>query len=110
MIGWLFRWVASQFKAKEKYRERDEIYVPLVLERALTLSPSPPKGEWSPCHLSTMHRFKASMTCPNGHGISLLNHSIRADGRVEPSVVCLASGCSFHRFVWLKGWEFGHIN
>lgn len=70
---------------------------------------NPPPFSWVPCHPSTMHRFKAQMTCPRGHGLVLKGHSIDASGRVHPSVVCLTEGCDFHAFVRLSEWEFGAL-
>lgn len=68
---------------------------------------NPPPFSWVACHPSTMHRFKAQMTCPRGHGLVLKGHSIDVAGRVHPSVVCLTEGCDFHEFVRLSEWEFG---
>jgi hypothetical protein len=70
---------------------------------------NPPPFSWVPCHPSTMHRFKAQMKCPRGHGLVLKGHSIDAGGRVHPSVVCLMEGCDFHEFVRLSEWEFGAL-
>jgi len=46
----------------------------------------------------------AGMTCPNGHTASLSDHTIAADGKVSPSVVCPYEGCKFHEYVQLEGW------
>lgn len=49
--------------------------------------------------------------CPNGHPSALCRpssptpHTIRADGTVEPSVVCLHEGCTFHDHVKLAGYN-----
>lgn len=72
-------------------------------------SGDPPPMHWVPCHPSTIRRFKATMTCPAGHGLVLKNHSVGHDGSVAPSVVCETNGCSFHRFVRLGDWSFGHV-
>jgi hypothetical protein len=69
----------------------------------------PPAGHWKHCHPSTMKRFKAEMTCPNGHGLVLKSHAIKPDGIVFPSVVCQARGCTFHEFVLLRGWDKGEL-
>lgn len=69
----------------------------------------PPPLMWKACNARTRATFKAELTCSNGHGVSLRRHSIAADGRVLPSVVCLAPGCSFHDFVRLKGWSAGAL-
>lgn len=69
------------------------------------LSVEPPKMQWSHCHPSTARVFKASMTCPNGHTLTLRNHSISQEGNVSPSVVCPGTGCGFHEWVRLDGWN-----
>ena len=69
----------------------------------------PPPLMWKDCHPRTRTTFKAELTCSNGHGVSLRGHSIAPDGRVSPSVVCLAPGCSFHDFVRLEGWSAGAL-
>jgi hypothetical protein len=69
----------------------------------------PPPLTWKDCHSRTRATFKAELTCSNGHGVSLRNHSIAADGRVSPSVVCLAPGCGFHDFVCLSDWSAGPL-
>ena len=56
-----------------------------------------------------MKRFKASMTCPNGHGLTLKNHTISSEGEVTPSVVCPVRECSFHEWVRLINWNFGSL-
>lgn len=70
----------------------------------------PPPGHWKPTHISTRTRFKAQMTCSEGHGLVLKNHTIDDEGKVSPSVVCKTSSCSFHEFVLLDGWDFGNID
>ena len=69
----------------------------------------PPPLMWKDCHPRTRATFKAELTCSNGHGVSLRGHSIAADGKVSPSVVCLAPGCSFHDVVRLDGWSAGAL-
>ena len=64
---------------------------------------------WTSCHPATIARFKAEMTCANGHGLTLRSHAIDAMGVVSPSVVCPIQGCSFHEFVELDGWNFGSL-
>lgn len=68
-----------------------------------------PLGHWAPCHPSTMKRFKAQMTCPAGHSLTLRNHAVAADGRVYPSVVCMSENCGYHEVVQLDGWMFGDL-
>lgn len=65
---------------------------------------------WKACHPSTMKRFKAEMTCPEGHGLVLKSHSITPEGHVMPSVICMAPGCRFHQYVKLAGWTFGYFD
>lgn len=64
---------------------------------------------WSPCHPSTITRFKAELTCSNGHGLTLRAHRIDASGAVFPSVVCPSEGCAFHEYVALDEWPFGPL-
>lgn len=64
---------------------------------------------WAACDVATMSKFKATMTCPNGHVLTLRIHSVASDGGVTPSVVCPAQGCSFHSHVRLDGWNFGTV-
>jgi hypothetical protein len=71
------------------------------------VTPDPPPLHWAPCSAQTMAKFKASMTCPNGHGLVLRNHRIAPDGAVSPSVVCPNPQCDFHEFVRLEGWHYG---
>jgi hypothetical protein len=68
-----------------------------------------PALAWTSCHPSTMSRFKAQMTCSNGHGLVLKAHSVDATGRVHPSVVCMTMGCGFHEYVRLVDWNFGSL-
>lgn len=70
----------------------------------------PPPLTWKACHPSTVSRFKAEMTCPYGHGMTLKGHAIDSDGTVRPSVVCPKPGCSFHEFVRLVDWDFGEVS
>lgn len=70
---------------------------------------NPPPMHWSPCDPSTITKFKATMTCPNGHVLTLRIHSIAPDGGVTPSVVCPAKGCSFHSNVRLAQWTYGAV-
>lgn len=69
----------------------------------------PPPGHWKSCHPSTRRRFKAELTCSASHAISLKNHSVAANGEVNPSVVCLSPGCQFHEYVRLEGWSDGPV-
>jgi len=69
----------------------------------------PPPLHWKACHPSTVSRFKAEMTCSQGHVLVLKDHTVTAEGWVTPSVVCKARGCTFHEFVRLDGWVAGHL-
>lgn len=69
----------------------------------------PPRLQWKPSHPSTIARFKAEVTCSQGHGITLRDHTIEADGRVVPSIVCKQPRCSYHEVVRLEGWDAGRI-
>lgn len=85
-------------------------YTRIHFEKFNGVTSEPPPLHWAPCHPATMRRFKASLTCPYGHSLTLKGHSISADGVVSPSVVCPVSNCSFHEFVILRGWDHGHIS
>lgn len=82
---------------------------PVVQLKHWTGPDRPPPLMWKHCHPRTRATFKAELTCSNGHGVSLRKHSIAGDGRVSPSVVCLAASCSFHDFVRLEGWATGAL-
>ena len=69
----------------------------------------PERLHWKASHHSTIRRFKAEVTCSHGHGIALRDHTIEADGRVVPSIVCRTPGCDFHEIVRLEGWRVGRI-
>lgn len=69
----------------------------------------PPPMMWKDCNPRTRSVFKAELTCSSGHGVSLRNHSVAADGAVNPSVVCLTPGCGFHEIVRLEGWSAGPL-
>lgn len=62
-------------------------------------------GTWKGLKLAEGGR-SASFTCPECHQLaSLTDHTIEADGRVTPSVVCPTDGCTFHQFIQLEGWQ-----
>ncbi len=52
--------------------------------------------------------FKTSQgvwaTCPKGHS-AMLDHMVRSDGKVTPSLVCPDADCGFHEHIRLIGWE-----
>ncbi len=52
--------------------------------------------------------ISAHLSCPDcGETASLGDHTIDADGLVNPSLVCPHKGCAFHEFVVLEGWNGG---
>jgi hypothetical protein len=69
----------------------------------------PPPAHWKQCAPSAIKRFKAELTCPLGHGMTLKGHTVDARGLVSPSVVCHVPACSFHEFVVLEGWANGDV-
>lgn len=56
-------------------------------------------------------RDMAMTTCANGHTLRMSSdvHAIAADGTVWPSYVCAVSGCAFHEWVKLGGWDASHV-
>jgi hypothetical protein len=80
------------------------------IARFAEVTADPPPMHWAPCHTSAIRRFKASMTCPEGHGLTLRGHTIAENGEVSPSVVCPVPRCHFHEFVRLRGWSFGRVD
>lgn len=110
LIRKLYRWLLLRFVG-----HRQAVPLPLQRRWAPVSIPRfagdgpPPPNFWKSCHASTMRRFKAELTCPNGHGLVLRQHRISGSGHVQPSVVCTASRCGFHEYVRLEGWEHGAI-
>lgn len=49
-------------------------------------------------------RKGAIIRCPQCEREAPLDHTIHADGTVEPSVECPFEGCSFHEHVVLENW------
>lgn len=49
----------------------------------------------------------AVITCSEGHQTRLTKkvHSVDTHGFVLPSYVCTITGCPFHAFIRLEGWE-----
>lgn len=102
--GWKFiRSICSDALSHHRLKRRVRIH------KYGNITDRPPPLHWAPCHASTIHRFKATMTCPHGHVFTLRIHSIKRDGSVVPSVVCPAEDCSFHAYVRLSDWSFGLI-
>ena len=62
-------------------------------------------GTWKGLRLEDGGR-SASFTCPIcGQTGVLVDHEIKDDGSVHPSVVCPTEGCSFHEYIQLEGWR-----
>jgi hypothetical protein len=70
---------------------------------------NPPPLTWKACDPATIRCFKAVLTCPNGHTMTLRAHAIESNGAVSPSVVCRTTGCAFHDFVRLTDWDLGRL-
>jgi hypothetical protein len=109
-----FGWLANAFARRPTRRgpERDRAFPTrryVVIAACDEITPDPPPMHWAPCHPSVRGRYKASMACPQGHGLTLGNHAIAANGAVFPSVVCPSHGCDFHEFVRLDRWTFGAL-
>lgn len=53
----------------------------------------------------------ALCTCGKGHTCRLSGkvHQVAADGTVSPSYVCPVTGCGYHEFVRLIGWDPSHV-
>lgn len=108
------RWLAlvwtvlhSLVGARREAEIKSRRYV--IIARFDEITTDPPLMHWAPCHPSVVARFKASMTCPNGHGLTLGGHTVATDGFVSPSVICPVRGCHFHEFIRLERWSFGEI-
>lgn len=87
-------------------REQRYKHVRIPLHQGLG---DPPPGYWKPCAPSVVHRFKAELTCPFGHGMTLKGHSVASNGLVSPSVVCHHRECGFHEYVVLADWNQGKV-
>ena len=109
LLAAIYAWICSFFGAKPARPPAQPTFRLVRIARFDQVTSDPPKMHWSPCHPSVVKRFKASMTCPNGHGLTLGGHTIDPDGTVHPSVVCPVRDCSFHEFVRLDGWSFGDV-
>jgi len=82
---------------------------PLVVFKRHEGEGRPSELHWKASHPKTIKRFKAEVTCSRGHAIALRDHTVEADGRVIPSIVCKEAGCDFHEVVRLEGWSSGRI-
>lgn len=60
---------------------------------------------WRPLAADEPRERKAWVKCPKGHLAHLMDHSIRSDGVVLPSMVCPGYGCGFHEQVRLSNWR-----
>ena len=81
----------------------------IPIKKSRETSQRPESLHWVPCHPSTISHFKATMSCSEGHPLTLRGHSIASNGDVMPSVVCRHDGCKFHNYVRLVGWSDGAI-
>lgn len=56
-------------------------------------------------------RDLALVTCGMGHTTRLVStvHQVAPDGTVTPSYVCTVTGCTFHEWVRLAGWDPNHV-
>lgn len=62
----------------------------------------PAPGHWS------WFEDKLAVRLPCGHVADITGHIVRADGEVEPSVVCAYS--DYHANIYLDGWSHGEKN
>jgi hypothetical protein len=105
----LFAWIRSLFGRQRPEPQAYRPARPVTVMYLPEVTPDPPPMHWAPCHPLAFRRFKASMTCPHGHGLTLRGHSIAQNGEVSPSVVCPFPGCNFHEYVRLDRWSFGAL-
>jgi hypothetical protein len=113
-VGSAMQWFAGFFKGriiapipglKRSRRKRPPI---TVAPRYRGIG-NPPPLHWKECDRSTVMRFKAVLTCPHGHSMTLRAHMIESNGTVRPSVICRSAGCGFHDFVRLRDWDLGRL-
>ncbi len=78
----------------------------VTLRRAASREAIKP-GEWAAIDEPEFrHVWKAIIACPEcGFESSIRTHEVAADGTISPSLVCPASGCSWHVWGRLDGWE-----
>lgn len=64
------------------------------------------RGTWIPLrYIHDATPASAMLWCPQcGCQGQLINHTIRDNGMVSPSLVCPFPKCSFHEWVTLVGW------
>jgi hypothetical protein len=103
-------WLRSILQGIAQVRRPSFWHRRVCLQRSPDGVERPPPMHWVACHPTTMNRFKATVTCPSGHLMTLRAHRVKADGIVSPSVVCPASECGFHEYVQLKDWPFPALN
>lgn len=112
LIAWIYRATGLANPRNDQTSIRmDSFYGRrrLDIQRCAEDMGSPSPMQWAACHPSTRKRYKATMTCSNGHVLTLRGHVIEQDGTVSPSVICPKKGCSFHAYVRLANWTFGRI-
>lgn len=54
-------------------------------------------------------QVRAIVVCPGCGVEGTLDHEVRTNGDVEPSVECPHEGCSFHAFIRLQDWPGLHL-
>jgi hypothetical protein len=111
MLKALIRLLRSYFKRPQAHHPQ-QVRNELPRRVAIPLysgAGDPPPGFWKECSGATVYRFKAELTCPFGHGMTLKGHEVEENGSVSPSVVCPIRGCEFHEFVVLAGWRHGRV-
>lgn len=96
-------------RVRHKILRSSAVTRPIVSVKLRIGTGQAPPLTWKECHPRTRAIFKAELTCSHGHIISLRSHSIAADGRVRPSVICMSPGCDFHDVVTLEGWTAGVV-
>lgn len=78
---------------------------PVVQGDVLDLGP----GEWALWDPEGDGRWQVVTTCGQCGAVAgcLVKHSIEENGEVNASYVCSATGCGWHVFVRLDGWDLG---
>ena len=64
-------------------------------------------GMVGPCWMEIQGTIHPMLTCPENHRAILRDHSIKADGEVNASILC--PECGWHVWGILSDWEGGPI-